>query len=80
MTATYIRMSSNLLNDGIIKVSRITQEITSDIVCVFHALEDISRDRKLRPFSELGSLILALEVDVLDPTLMLGGGSLEIPS
>jgi hypothetical protein len=47
---------------------------------MFDAFEDISRDRELRPFSELGSLVLALEVDVLNPALMSSCSMLVISS
>ena len=42
---------------------------------MFHALEDVICERELGPFSELGSLVLAFDVDVLDPAVM-GSGSM----
>ena len=39
-------------------------------------LEDIGGDRELPSFSELSSKVLALEVDVLDPAVVVGGSSL----
>lgn len=74
---TYIRMSANRLNDGVIKVPRITEEITSNVVCVLDTFEDVGSDGKLRSFSELGPLILTLEVNVLDPALVLSCGGLQ---
>lgn len=74
---TYIRMSSDLLDDGIIEMPGVTHEITSNLICVLDALEDISRERELPSFSEFSSDILALEVDVLHPAVVVGGSSLS---
>lgn len=73
---TYIGMSSDLLNDLVIEMTRVAQEVSSDVVRVFHALEDIAGDRELRPLSELGSLGLTVEVDVLHPAMVVAGGCL----
>ena len=73
---TYIRVSSDELNDGLIEVSGISLEGISNAVHVLNTLEDIRCNRELRPFSELGSLILALEVDILHPVLV--GGSRSV--
>ena len=43
---------------------------------MFQALEDVVGDRELRSLSELCSLGLALEMDVLHPAVVVGGGSL----
>jgi hypothetical protein len=43
---------------------------------MFQALEDVVGDRELRSLSELCSLGLALEMDVLHPAVMVAGGSL----
>lgn len=69
-------MSSDLLDDGVIEMARVAQETTSDIVGMLEALEDIGRDRELRPLSKLGSLVLAVEVDVLHPAVVVRGRSL----
>lgn len=69
-------MSSDLLDDFVIKVARVTQEVAADVVCVLQTLEDVGGDRKLSPLSELCSLDLALSVDVLHPAVVMGGGSL----
>lgn len=66
-------MVSDLLDGGVIEVSRVTQEFRANLVCVFEALEDIAGDRELRTLSELSPLCLALEVDVLHPCVMVGG-------
>jgi hypothetical protein len=59
-------------------VTRVTQETASDIVCMLDTFEDVGRNWELRPFSELSSLGLALEVDFLDPAMMLGSSCLKI--
>jgi hypothetical protein len=74
--STYIRMSADLLDDGVIEVAGVTQEITSDIVCMLEALEDVGCDGELRSLPKLGSLILAVEVDVLHPAVVIRGSSL----
>ena len=75
--ATYIRMSSNLLNDRVIEMAGVTQEVTSDIVCMFETLENIGRNRELRSLSKLGSLVLVVGVDVLHPAVVVAGSSLR---
>jgi len=67
-------MSSDFLDDGIIEMARVTQEIASDIVCVLDALEYIGCNWELRSLSELCSNVLALEVDVLHPAVVVGSG------
>ena len=76
LEATYIRMSSDLLDDRVIEMARVTQEIPRDIVGMLEALKDVGRDRELRSLSKLGSLGLAVEVDVLHPAVMITGSSL----
>ena len=68
-------MSSDLLNDGIIKMAGVTQEAASDIVGMLDALKDIGGNRELRSLSKLASLSLAVEVDVLHPAVMIRGSS-----
>ncbi len=70
---TNIRMSSDLLDDRVIEMARVAQEVPSNIICMFYAFEDIRRHGELRPLSKLGALILALQVDVLHPAVMVGG-------
>jgi len=74
--ATYIGMSSDLLNDSVIKMARITQEIAGNIVCMLDALKYISSDRELGSLSKLSPLGLALGVDVLHPAVVVRGSSL----
>lgn len=69
-------MPSDLLDDGIIKMPGVTQEIPSDVICVLDTLEDIGGKGELSSFSELCSYVLALEVDILDPGVVIGGSSL----
>jgi hypothetical protein len=76
LEVTYIRMSSDLLNDGVIKMAGVTQEAASDIVGMLDAFKDIGRDGELRSPSKLASLGLAVEVDVLHPAVMIRGSSL----
>ena len=57
-------------------MARVTQEIAGDIVGMLEALKDVGRNRELRSLSKLGSLSLAVEVDVLHPAVMVAGGSL----
>jgi hypothetical protein len=69
-------MSSDLLNDLVIEMAGVTQEVPGNVVCMFQALEDVIGDRELRSLSKLCPLGLALEMDVLHPAVMVGGGSL----
>ena len=73
LRATYIRVPSYSLDDRVIEMARVPQEITSDIVCVFHALEDGVGKRKLPSLSKLCSYVLALEMSVLHPAMVSGG-------
>ena len=70
-------MSADLLDDGIIEMSRITQEITSDVICVLYALEDVGCNWELISLSEFSSYVLALQVDVLHPVVVVGSSSLR---
>ena len=74
--STYIRMSSDLLNNRVIEMARVAQEIPRDIVGMLEALKDIGCNRELRSLSKLGSFGLAVEVDVLHPAVMIRGSSL----
>lgn len=70
--ATYIWVVSDLLDDRVIEVTRVTGKTSANLVCVLEALEDIAGDGELRALSELGPLSLALGVDVLHPAVMVG--------
>lgn len=73
---THIWMSADSLDDCLIKVARVTQEVLGDIVCVLHSLKDGLSERELRSFSELGSFILAVQMNVLHPAVVVRGGCL----
>jgi len=64
-------MSADLLDDRVIEVPRVTQELASDTVCVLETLEDVVGNRELRSLSKLGASVLALEMDVLHPAVVL---------
>lgn len=66
----HIRMSADLLDDRVIEMPRITQEPASDIVRMLDPLEDIVCQRELGTLPQLGSDVLALEVNVLHPAVM----------
>lgn len=70
-------MSSDLLNDRVIKVTGITKEAAGNVVCMLYALKDITRNWELRALSELCSLNLGLVVDVLHPAVVVGGRCLR---
>lgn len=71
---THIRMPADLLDDRVIEVARVPQEVASDVVRVFKALEDIvGNHRELGTLPKLGPGILALEVDVLHPAVVVVG-------
>lgn len=63
-------MSSDLLNDLVIEVSRVPQEAPSDVICVLETFKDICRERKLRTLSKLCSCALAGCVGALHPAMM----------
>lgn len=65
-------MSSDLLDDRVIEVAGVSKETASNVVCVLHALKDIGRDWELGALSELCSLNLTLQVDVLHPAVVVG--------
>jgi len=77
LEATYIRMSSDLLDGRVIEMPRVAQETIGDIVCVLETLEDIGRDRELGTLSELSSLNLNLGMDILHPGVVISGGCLR---
>lgn len=69
-------MISNLLDDGIIKVTRVAQEVRANLVGMFKTLEDTRCNRELRPLSQLGPLGLTFDVDILHPAVVDGCGLL----
>jgi hypothetical protein len=66
-------MSADLLDDGVIEMPRVAQEISTNVICVLDALKDVGRYWELGSLSELGSNILAFEVDVLHPAVVIRG-------
>lgn len=69
---TYIGMSPDLLNDLVVKVTGVTQQATGDVVGVLETLKEIVCNGELRTLAELGPLVLAGSVDVLDPGVVGG--------
>lgn len=63
-------MPSDLLDDGLIKVARVSEEAAGNIVCMFDSIENTSRDRKLRAFAQLSSVNLGRGVCVFDPEMV----------
>ena len=70
---THIRMSPNLLNSLVIEMARVAQQPASDVVGVLQALEYISRDRVLGALSQLRPLVLAGQMEILNPIMMRSG-------
>jgi hypothetical protein len=66
-------MSPNLLNSLVIEVARVAQQSASDVVGVLQALEYISRDRVLGALSQLCPLLLAGQMEILNPIVMRSG-------
>lgn len=57
--ATYIRMPSQLLDNGLIKVTRISEEASSNVEGVLQSMESFVKERDLRPLPQLepGALV-----------------------
>ena len=70
---THIRMSPNLLNSLVIEMARVAQQSASDVVGVLQALKYISRDRVLGALSQLRPLLLAGQMEILNPIVMRSG-------
>jgi hypothetical protein len=68
----YVRVVSDLLDDGLIEMSRITLEAITNLEGVLQALEDIIGRGNSASLAELESELLGLAVDLLDPGVMLG--------
>lgn len=66
-------MPPDLLDDVLVKVTRVAQQPTNYVERVLQTAEDIGGDRDLRPLAELGSPGLRLKVDLLDPVMMGSG-------
>lgn len=63
----YVRMSADLLNDRLIKVTGVAHEVLANLVRVLEAAEDIVNKRKLATLLQIHSLIFLGRMDVLDP-------------
>lgn len=70
---THVWVSADLLNDVFIKVTRVSKQAAGDVVCVLQAQEDIVNHGSLTPLLELGLAALGVQVEVLDPIVVLGG-------
>lgn len=67
---TYIRVSTDLLDDILIEVAGVAQEAAGDVVGVLQTLEDLVDDGELRALAQLGPLVLVRGVDLLDPRVV----------
>jgi hypothetical protein len=63
----YVRMSADLLNDRLIKVTGVAHKVLANLVRVLEAAEDIVNKRKLATLLQIHSLIFLGRMDVLDP-------------
>lgn len=68
-----IGVVSDLLDNGLVEVASIALETITNLEGVLHALEDIIDNGDLAALSQLKALLLAIAVDVLDPSLVLRG-------
>jgi hypothetical protein len=69
----YIWVISNLLDHRVIKVTRVSQEVGTNLVGMFETFEDIGSDGELGTLSQLRSLSFAFGMNVLHPTVMVRG-------
>ena len=71
----YIRVPPDLLDDLFIEVARVAEEVLAELESVLQAVEDIVHERSLAALPQLGKLIGARGVDLLDPgVVVLSGG------
>ena len=68
--ATHIRVSTDLLEHILIKVTRVAQQAPSNVVRVLETTEDVIHHRRLTPLSELCLRVLGVQVDVLHPAVV----------
>ena len=67
-------MPADLLNDRVIEMARVAQEVSRDVVGMLEALEDVVGDHgELATLPQLVPDVLALEVDVLHPAMVVVG-------
>lgn len=76
LCVAYIWVVSDLLDDRLIKVPRVSLEGVPDAIYVLDTLEDIGCYGELAALSKLGTLCLGLDVHVLHPTLVKSSGSI----
>lgn len=71
---TYVRMSSDLLDGGIVKVTGVAREGTADLVGVLETLEDGIDKRELAALPQLKlASLLAGGVNRVQPGVVFGG-------
>ena len=70
---THVGVLADLVNDGLVKMTRVTHERSCDVVGVLHAVEDRVKNRKLRALAQLHLGVLSVLVNVLDPVVVSGG-------
>lgn len=63
-------MPADLLDNRVIKVTRIAHQLASDVVGVLQALEHLILEGELRALPELHPLVLNIGVDVLHPAVV----------
>jgi hypothetical protein len=73
VTATHIRVATQLLDNSIVKVARIAQEAAGNVVGVFEAVEGIVNDGELRALAELQLPALGRLVEVQHPRVVGSG-------
>jgi hypothetical protein len=73
---TYIRVIAELLNDRLMEVASITLESITDAEGVLDAREHLSDIGEVATLAQLEALLLALRVDVLNPTVVGGHSSI----
>src|SRR3954453_9978777 len=71
---TYIRMRSDLLDDVVIEMSRVSQVVSSNVVGMLQPFIDDSWKLKARSLAKLDLRILGLEMKVLDPSMVIFRG------
>lgn len=71
---TYVGMSSDLLDCGVIKVAGVAHEVTADLVGVLKALKDSVDERELAALPQLKlTRLLAGGVNRAQPGVVVGG-------
>jgi hypothetical protein len=65
-------MPAELLQHGIVKVARVAQEATGDVVRVLHAAKYLIDERDGRPLAEFKLPRLGLYVQLVDPAVVSG--------